>query len=112
MRTSFIGLAAIVGLAGCGASGAANGSAAQTAACAAVTNDMPANGVGDGTDPMGIGAMNWSTMGGVLTTSGYDTLAADVQRITSALQASDHQGALSALTQFNVDKAASNLAGC
>jgi hypothetical protein len=41
-----------------------------------------------------------------------DALASDAQRVAAAMTAGDQQGALSANTQFNVDKASSNLGAC
>jgi hypothetical protein len=120
MRNTIIGLAAagcaILGLAGCGFGPPAPGSADWTKACTAMGNMGGTEDTGT-VNPVGaaIAAMYekaWSDGSATFSATGYDALATDAQRVAAAMAADDQQGALSANTQFNVDKASSNLSVC
>jgi hypothetical protein len=88
----------VIGLAGCGSSQPATGSAQWTAACTSIaTITIPWGGATD-TLP--------------LTSYGYDAIATDAQRLDAARSAGDDQGAATAMTQFNVDLANTNLNTC
>jgi hypothetical protein len=119
MRARFLGLAvagyAVFGLVGCGSS-PATGSAEWTNVCT-VIRGLPSDpgaiaGNTNNSDLAALAVTAWADSGKALGDLGYDALASDAQRVAAAMTTSDVQGALTADTQFTVDKGASNLSGC